>query len=312
MSTSLVSIIIPTYNRAHLISETLDSVLAQTYKHWECIIIEDGSTDQTAKIIENYIKLDARFCLLNRPINRIKGASTCRNIGLENSKGEFIQFLDSDDIMSSNKLEEQVNLLSKTNELAIAICKWGRFIKEMDDSVNFENFETYNNFDNVPAFLEALSKSKGYFPIHAYLLKKELIVKSGLWNENLSLNDDTEFIIRVLCNTEAIYFAENTRVFYRWTNEDNISTYNDYHKVDNAINSWKLIEIYLKIRFKDRAINYVEFMKEGLYTNVNNSFPELIKKHGVFFKKQLKKNNLYYSIKKYLYQRFYKLWKKRR
>ena len=310
MSRNLVSIIIPTFNRAYILKDTLESVLAQTYANWECLIIDDGSTDLTIEIIENYIKLDTRFRLLYRPSERIKGASTCRNVGLENSKGEFIQFLDSDDIMSSNKLEEQVKLLSITNELAIATCKWGRFIKEMDDSVNFENFEAYNNFDDVPIFLEALSKSKGYFPIHAYLFKKELIKKSGLWNENLSLNDDTEFIIRVLCNSDVIYFTENTRVYYRWTKESNISSYNDYQKVDDAINSWKLIELYLKIRFKNRTINYVEFMKEGVYTNVNNRFPELTLKHKTFFEKQLKKSNLYFSIKKYLYQRFYKLLKK--
>ena len=75
----LVSIIIPTYNRAHLIAETLDSIIAQTYTNWECIVVDDGSTDPTDELMETYCKKDSRFQYYHRPKNRPKGANACRN-----------------------------------------------------------------------------------------------------------------------------------------------------------------------------------------------------------------------------------------
>ena len=76
-----VSIIIPTYNRAHLICETLDSVIAQTYTDWECIVVDDGSNDTTVEIIAEYCKKDNRFQYYQRPQNRLQGGNAARNFG---------------------------------------------------------------------------------------------------------------------------------------------------------------------------------------------------------------------------------------
>jgi len=305
----LVSIIIPTYNRAHLIGETLDSLLAQTYTNWECIIVDDGSIDSTAEIVNEYLIKDNRFLFIKRAKTRIKGASTCRNIGLEHANGEYIQFLDSDDLITPNKILEQINLLKYNDEAVILTCKWSRFNKIMGDSVNYENLDSYNNFNDIPLFLEALANSKGYFPLHAYLIKKSIINKTGLWNEYLCLNDDSEFLIRLFCNTDKIYFASNAIAYYRWTGNENISYYDDYQKVDDAINSWKLIEILLKIRFKTKKINYVDIMKISLFINVKNSFPELTFKHNDFFEKQLAEIKLTLGLKEIIKKKLNKLWK---
>ena len=77
MENKLISIIIPTYNRAHLIGETLNSLLAQTYKDWECIIVDDGSTDDTNNVVEEYVAQDNRFIFVYRPRDRRKGANAC-------------------------------------------------------------------------------------------------------------------------------------------------------------------------------------------------------------------------------------------
>ncbi|WP_415375378.1 glycosyltransferase family 2 protein [Patiriisocius sp. Uisw_017] len=105
----LVSIIIPTYNRASLIIETLDSILLQTYKNWECIIVDDGSTDNTDEIISSYILKDSRFQYYHRPIERTKGGNACRNFGFEVSKGDYIQWFDSDDLMVSDHISTKIN-----------------------------------------------------------------------------------------------------------------------------------------------------------------------------------------------------------
>ena len=94
---SLVSIIIPTYNRAHLIDVALDSLIAQTHQNWECIIVDDGGDDSTPEIISKYIERDSRFSFEIRPSTALKGASSCRNIGASFAKGDYLIFLDSDD-----------------------------------------------------------------------------------------------------------------------------------------------------------------------------------------------------------------------
>ena len=94
-----VSIIIPTFNRGCLLEETLQSILKQTYTKWECIIVDDGSTDNTEKIVEKYIKSDSRIQYYKRPETRKKGANSCRNYGFKLAKGEYINWFDSDDEM---------------------------------------------------------------------------------------------------------------------------------------------------------------------------------------------------------------------
>ncbi|MCM2302197.1 MAG: glycosyltransferase, partial [Flavobacteriaceae bacterium] len=94
MQIPLVSIIIPTFNRAHLIGETLDSILAQTYTNWECIVVDDGSSDNTHIVVGQYVAKDSRIKYVHRPEHMLKGPSSCRNYGFELSKGEYINWFD--------------------------------------------------------------------------------------------------------------------------------------------------------------------------------------------------------------------------
>ncbi|GAL81815.1 glycosyltransferase [Algibacter lectus] len=105
---SLVSIIIPTYNRLNIIEVALTSVLNQSYHNWECIIVDDRSTDNSFEKVSEYIEHDKRFSILKRPVNSVKGASSCRNIGLFNAKGDYVVFLDSDDCMINTCLENRI------------------------------------------------------------------------------------------------------------------------------------------------------------------------------------------------------------
>ena len=110
-----VSIIIPLYNRKDLVKETLDSVIAQTYPEWEALVIDDGSTDDSQKVAESYAIRDSRVRLLQR--NREpKGANTCRNIGIKHAEGNFIIFLDSDDLLAPFCLERRIEIFQKNKE----------------------------------------------------------------------------------------------------------------------------------------------------------------------------------------------------
>ena len=108
----LISVVIPAYNAGQFLDETLESVLSQTYENWECIIVNDGSTDNTESIVKKWCEKDSRFRLTNKENG---GLSSARNWGIKESKAEYIAFLDADDILTPDSLEIRINTLLKEN-----------------------------------------------------------------------------------------------------------------------------------------------------------------------------------------------------
>lgn len=111
----LITIIIPTYNRASIIGGTIDSIINQSYINWECLIIDDLSIDYTKELIEFYVEKDSRIKYFTRPSNWESGANSCRNYGLDRSNGVFINWFDSDDIMAREFLELKCKFLIQSN-----------------------------------------------------------------------------------------------------------------------------------------------------------------------------------------------------
>ena len=146
----LVSIIIPTYNREHLIGETLNSIIAQTHTNWECIVVDDGSTDNTEEVLKNYKEKDKRFIFLKRPDNLPKGANTCRNIGLNLANGIYIIFFDSDDLMLKNHISEKVNIIYNSNfdfvitETRFFNYEFGNELLEKNYNYSTDDLSLYN------------------------------------------------------------------------------------------------------------------------------------------------------------------------
>ncbi len=109
----LVSVITPTYNSQEFIEQTINSILEQSYKNWELILIDDASSDETVEIINDYTSKHSKISLIQNKTNQ--GAGISRNIGINAAKGDFIAFLDADDLWLSNKLEVQIDLMLKNN-----------------------------------------------------------------------------------------------------------------------------------------------------------------------------------------------------
>lgn len=122
----LVSVIIPVYNRERLIVETLESVKAQTMEEWECIIVDDSSTDNTEKEIRSFTESESRFRFYKRPADRLKGANSCRNIGFEKAKGKYLKFLDSDDLLLTDCLQKQVKVLEENSKIQVCFS-YGKY-----------------------------------------------------------------------------------------------------------------------------------------------------------------------------------------
>jgi len=150
----LVSIIIPTFNRGHLINETLESALAQTYRELEVIVVDDGSTDNTKEVVEGFIKRDTRILYVERPRKLPKGANACRNYGLTISKGKFVKWLDSDDILLSECLEKQIEIIELMNA-DFCICNTKIFSTGFnpDNYVDLPDWGNIHGLINVENFI---------------------------------------------------------------------------------------------------------------------------------------------------------------
>lgn len=295
----LISIIIPTFNSAHFINETLDSVLEQTYKNWECIIVDDFSTDSTSAVIREYVEKDKRFSYYIKSKKDIKGASSSRNIGIKNARGKFIQFLDSDDLISENKLEEQLKILMGDRN-AIITCKWG-FFTENDKEVYDVN-QFYKDFNSISEYLNLVGKYGGYFPLHCFLIPEKIIRKAGKWSEDLTLSDDSEFIFRVFLNSDKILFCSAANVLYRINNSQSLSTKKTVSKVKSLILSWKRIENNYFDTFGKGESAYLNNKKGEVYKTVKHSYPLLTVFNRAFFAKQIRDDKDRYLIKLYFFK----------
>ncbi|SHM18413.1 glycosyltransferase family 2 protein [Flavobacterium chilense] len=299
MNKPLVSIIIPTYNRANLIGETLDCLIRQTYSNWECIIIDDNSSDKTEEIIKFYQENDNRFKLILKSKDDKKGASVSRNIGLKIAKGDYIQFLDSDDILAVNKLEVQIQLLSNEAKFVISTCKWGRF-DQINEPFNLnENNPDYRNFDTAKEYFDLIGLHGGFFPSHSFLINKELIIPSGYWNESLTMNDDGEFFFRILLNCSKIIFASNTYVLYRNNiSGENLSLLKTQEKANSLVNSWKIIESLYYTKYSDSDSAFLDKKKQSIYFGIKREFPKVITENKMFFKRQIKNDTVFLKLVK--------------
>ena len=305
MNDILISIIIPTYNRANVLEQTLNSVLKQTYTNWECIVVDDGSTDATDKMVSEYCRQDSRFQCHKRPKERPKGGNTCRNLAFELSKGSFIKWLDSDDVLSDDLLLSQINAVSTSLEskYILATSKWNYFTETTKD-VTPKIKQINKNYDSGFDLICDFGTYNTFLPPHVYLVRRELIIKSGLWNESLSINQDGEFFTRVLLNASKVIHAEEGMAFYRYgLLNDNVSSFSTSEKCRDSILSWILIDTYIKIYTKQKnSIKYVQNAKIGLSKIIKEK--NILKEYAYFFKIENQKgmksriNELYLKFKK--------------
>lgn len=211
----LVSVIIPLYNAEHYIVETIESVKNQTWPNKEIIVVNDGSTDRSydvARQMENdWIKV------VTQPNS---GASRARNHGLSLAKGDFVQFLDADDLISSSKLEVQVNaLLQEPGK--IAACSTVYFF---DGENHLGNpaaqgeadfvFSTSDSFEFL-LNLYGVNGRKAMVTVHSWLTPMSVINKAGLWNETITVDDDGEFFCRVILESKGIVSTPGVFNYYR-------------------------------------------------------------------------------------------------
>ena len=206
---TLISVIIPSFNREAFIAETLDSVLAQSDPLWECIVVDDGSTDETIKVIQKYVDKDDRFRLIERQRSP-KGANTCRNIGSEVAKGDYLIFLDSDDILHKDLVKTALESFSESGLEALA------FYCAIYESENWDNPQIHNYLENENKDLLSRFLTLDLPWITSSVVwEKAAFLKKGKWNEELQSWQDWDLFCRALSNDLKVRSVKKISYFWR-------------------------------------------------------------------------------------------------
>jgi glycosyltransferase involved in cell wall biosynthesis len=208
----LVSIIIPVFNRQSLISATIESILSQSYTNWECIIIDDHSTDKTYDILLSYSSIDSRIIVLKRPTYFIKGANICRNYGYKISKGKYIQWFDSDDIMLPTMLENKIFKIIADNS-DIVINRLGFFNRDTNKYFTDNRLSIESKIKNLP--FDYFAGNFWFGTPQPLFMKSFLQSQKKLFNVNLVRNQETELFVRLLLQNPRISYLNDVLILQR-------------------------------------------------------------------------------------------------
>lgn len=244
MNENLISVIIPVFNGEKYLLDTLKSIVNQTYKDIEIVIIDDGSTDNSKNIIE-LIKSDK----IKYNFQQNQGVSAARNRGIKIAKGKYVAFLDSDDMWRSNKLEWEMNKIKSTNSDA---CYCG--LMYFDDFSNiYLNAKTkfYSGSILVP-----ILKDKIFAHTSTWLIKKNILLKNNItFTEKCSWAEDLEFFIKVATFAKACYVEDHLSI-YRRGGSESLSSIN--------LKQFEEIEMLYRLEDwfmdKERKIEHVDYI----------------------------------------------------
>jgi len=269
----LISVIIPTYNRAHYLPETINSVLLQDNVYTEIIVIDDGSTDNTKDVVDKY-EDKVRYVY-----QKNSGPSAARNNGIIHANGNLIAFLDSDDIWQPDKLSKQSALFVKNPSLGIVAT--GFEMIDTDYNILFVQILLKNDLENI----KKKNYYKNFFPTPTVLIKKECFEKVGLFNEELHYAEDWEMWIRVMEEYTFGYIPESL-VRVR-SHPVSITT----TSISNNLTDWlKVINIHSadKITFKNAKLrgmrlSWFYLNKSVVFRETDNKLESLFMAQSILY-----------------------------
>jgi len=278
----LVSIIIPVYNSEKLLNNTLESIKVQSYLNWECIIVDDGSTDKSIVIIEEFVKKDARFKLFLRPQNAPKGANSCRNHGFIKSTGDFVNWFDSDDTMHKDFIAKKLEAFINHEEADLVLSKTVRVEKNKENVLEKRTNLTSKLLEDY-----ITRKVSWYMPDGMF--KKDFFKELNFFDEQLKGGQDRDFYIKMLSKNPKVDIIDFYATYYLIHNQ---STSEKLYRTCNSKENYS----YNFSHFES-LINQVSFLKKAdiLSENLKDHYFMEIKKKlpSVFYIR--KKVTIFYS-----------------
>lgn len=272
---TVVSIIVPCYKQAHFLNESLQSVLSQTYTNWECIIVNDGSPDNTKEVAKQWCEKDTRFQYLEKQNG---GLSSARNAGINRSKGVFILPLDADDLIDETFLEKLVPVLVSNSNLAIVSCFSNFFIKDITSIIHTK--KPIGTTYHALLFENSMMASSLY--------RKSCWEAVGGYDESMKKGfEDWEFWIAITKLGWEFKFVEEFLFYYRRTKNSMLTDTLQNHRMSNmeyVFNKHK--DLYSK--HFDTTMQYMFFLS-NLYRNSEIKVKSSLEfKIGSFFLKPFK------------------------
>lgn len=207
---SLVSIIVPIYNAEKYLDSCIQSVLRQTYTNWELILIDDGSTDKSGRIAEEYGFADERITVFHQ---KNLGVSLARNQGIDEATGNYVVFLDADDELIEDCLAKMVNIAEETNADVVA----GRSCE------NQELFQDRIIWTGAEALENSLKDHLFTYSAWAKLIRREFIGKTR-FTPDIRINEDSYFVFQLLCKQNVFVLTNDVIYFYRANSESSSRT----------------------------------------------------------------------------------------
>lgn len=227
----MISIIIPCYNQGKYLNDCLSSVLHQSISDWECIIVNDGSIDNTQEVAAKWVTSDFRYKYLYKDNG---GLSSARNAGLLIAKGSYVQFLDADDLIAPRKLEIHLEFLKRNPNIDICYSL-GRYFQDDDVEVLYSSLDKTDNewqpriISNNTALLHSLL-SGNIMPCNCALVRSDAIKKIGFFNESLSTHEDYEYWVRMAIGGRSFCFVDDINA-YAYVRMHKKSMSNDMNKM---------------------------------------------------------------------------------
>jgi GT2 family glycosyltransferase len=231
MSDPLVSICMPAYNAEDYVGDALDSALAQTYPELEIIVVNDGSTDGTAAVLDRYSDHE-QVAVIHQ---ENQGHCAAANNAYRASSGDYVKFFDADDLLSPQFVERQVERLEGSTT-HVASAEWARFYDDPSEAT-FEPEPVWRDMDPVDWLVTACKDARPMMQCALWLIPRPVLEEAGLWDERLSLIDDFEFFTRVLVHADGVRFTPGARLYYRSGLDGSMSGQDSREHVESAFRS---------------------------------------------------------------------------
>jgi len=269
---SLVSILIPAYNAEAWIAESIESALGQTWPHKEIIVVDDGSRDGTAQVARRFAS--RQVAVVSTP-NR--GAAAARNHAFRLSQGDYIQWLDADDLLAPDKIERQLAALREVDSWRILLSSSWAYFNYRTHRARFVPTSLWQDLSPVEWLLRKMGEDL-YMQTATWLTSRKLAEAAGPWDTRLLSDDDVEYFSRVLLASEGTLFVPEARVFYRNTQSSRLSHIGGSdRKKDAMMISMKLHVQYLKsLEDSDRVRTACLVYLQNGYDNFYPERPDIV------------------------------------
>lgn len=271
--TPLVSVIVPVYNVEKYIEECLDSIVKQTYKELQIIVVDDGSTDMSNQKVKPYLS-DSRIQFIEQAN---KGLSGARNTGLKSANGKYVLFVDSDDYLEINAIKELVYLMEK-DQVDLIRFNGKAFLDELNEPIEQNNYDFSHRLEEGVLYTQNLfemNRRTFASPVYLYMVKREVIKKNALSFYEGILHEDELFTTQIFLNSHSMIYA-NVFYYNRRYRENSIMTNQSQERLKRTVDSYIIIykeleKLYLNKEYSKEQKKLIKRQMLSIYSGLLNS-----------------------------------------